>query len=167
MKKIMTFAVLLFAFCLAAEPLNLQMPFKKGRNSPVAWWETQGTLVDFDGGKAVALAKGQTLKFKNQFAGQAGDKLVYEITLKYNSGLVSLRIGQWAKEGWIGENFVVVKAQKDFSVAKGEIILKDAAAPDKAGILRKVNKFHVNIYAHSGSKDVVIKDVKIDFVPAK
>jgi hypothetical protein len=143
------------------------MPFKKGRKDAVAWWKTKGQLVDVDGGKAVALEKLQNLEFKNKFPAKAGDKLVYEITMKMESSNVSLRIGQWAKEGWIGENFVVVKAQKDFSVAKGEIILKDAAAPDKAGILRKVNKFHVNIYAHSGSKDVVIKDVKIDFVPAK
>ena len=78
-----------------------------------------------------------------------------------------MRIGQWAKEGWIGENFVVLKTQKDFSVVKGEIILKDDTKPDKAGILRKVNKFHINIYAHSNSQDVVIKNVKIDHIPAK
>ena len=52
-------------------------------------------------------------------------------------------------------------------MVKGEIVLRDAAKPDKAGILRKVNKFHVNIYAHSNSQDVVIKNVKIDRIPAK
>ena len=167
MKKIMTFTALLFAGCLAAGPLNLQMPFKKGDKSAIAGWETKGTLIDLDGAKAVALKKGEKLMFKNSFPGKKGDKLVYEITVKNSAGFVSLRIGQWAKEGWIGENFVVLKTQKDFSVVKGEIILKDDTKPDKAGILRKVNKFHINIYAHSNSQDVVIKNVKIDHIPAK
>ena len=167
MKKIMTFAALLFALCLAAEPLNLQMPFKKGDKSAVAGWETKGTLIDLDGAKAVALKKGDKLMFKNFFPGKKGDKLVYEITLKNSAGYVSLRLGQWSKEGWIGENFAVLKTQKDFSVVKGEIFLKDAPQPDKAGVLRKVNRFHVNIYAHSNSQDVVIKNVKIDRIPAK
>ena len=167
MKKIMTFAALLFALCLAAEPLNLQMPFKKGDKSAVAGWETKGTLIDLDGAKAVALKKGDKLMFKNFFPGKKGDKLVYEITLKNSAGYVSLRLGQWSKEGWIGENFAVLKTQKDFSVVKGEILLKDAPKPDKAGVLRKVNRFHVNIYAHSNSQDVVIKNVKIDRIPAK
>ena len=163
----MTFAALLFALCLAAEPLNLQMPFKKGDKSAVAGWETKGTLIDLDGAKAVALKKGDKLMFKNFFPGKKGDKLVYEITLKNSAGYVSLRLGQWSKEGWIGENFAVLKTQKDFSVVKGEIFLKDAPQPDKAGVLRKVNRFHVNIYAHSNSQDVVIKNVKIDRIPAK
>ncbi|MBO5792768.1 MAG: hypothetical protein J6S54_09905 [Lentisphaeria bacterium] len=167
MKNIFAFAALLSAVSLAAAPLDLQMPFKQGRKTPVSWWETQGKLVDVDGVKAVALEKLQKLQFKNSFPGKAGDKLVYEITMKRDSDNVSLRIGQWSKEGWIGENFVLLKGKKEFSVVKGEIVLKDAAAPDKAGVLRKVSHFHINIYAHSNSKGTVIKDVKIDFVPAK
>ncbi len=167
MIKIFAFAVLLSAVSLAAAPLDLKMPFKKGSNLPVAWWKTQGKLIDVDGGKAVALDKLQKLEFKDHFPGKAGDKIVYEITMKRESDNVSLRIGQWSKEGWIGENFVLLKGKKEFSVVKGEIVLKDAAAPDKAGVLRKVNKFHINIYAHSNSKGTVIKDVKITLVPAE
>ena len=167
MKKFFMLGAALFALALAAEPLDLQMPFKKGRKDAVAWWKTKGQLVDVDGGKAVALEKLQNLEFKNKFPAKAGDKLVYEITMKMESSNVSLRIGQWSKEGWIGENFALLNGKKEFSVVKGEIELKDATAPDKAGIMRKLNQFHINIYAHSNSKGVVIKDVKIDFVPKK
>ena len=55
MKKFFMLGAALFALALAAEPLDLQMPFKKGRKDAVAWWKTKGQLVDVDGGKAVAL----------------------------------------------------------------------------------------------------------------
>ena len=167
MKKIMMFGAALAAITLSAAPLDLQMPFKKGTSTPVASWKTPGKLVDLDGGKAVVLEKFNFLEYAKQFPGKAGDKLVYEITMNMDSPNVSLRIGQWSKEGWIGDNFVLLKGKKEFSVVKGEIVLKDASAPDKAGVMRKVNRFHIKLYAHSNSSGVVIKDVKIDLVPGK
>ena len=151
-----------WALAVMGEPLDLQMPFKKGRKVPVAFW-TGGMLID-DGGNAVSLQGGSGIKFKRRIPGKAGDKLVFEITSKRKKGNVSLRIGQWAKEGWIGENPAVIKGGSDYSVAKGEIILRDASQPDKNGVMRKLSHFDITLWAHKDSDGVVIKDVKIDFV---
>ena len=167
MKKMIAFLAAVLTVVVMAEPLNLQMPFKKGRKTPIAWWNGKATLVEADGVNAVALEKGKGVMFKNAFPGKAGDKIVYEITFKRNAGSVSLRIGTWSKEGWVGEMPSYLKGGKDFSVAKGEIVLKDAAKPDKKGILRKVSKFDIRLQAHNDSSGVVIKDVKIEVVPKK
>lgn len=167
MKKLFTLLVLFLSAAVLAEPLNLQMPFKKGRKAPIAWWNGKATLVEADGVNAVALEKGQGIKFKNTFPGKAGDKIVYEITFKRSAGSVSLRLGTWSKEGWIGEAPSYLKGGKDFSVAKGEIVLKDAAKPDRKGVLRKVSKFDIRLQAHNNSSGVVIKDIKIEVVPKK
>ena len=167
MKKMIAFLAAVLTVVAMAEPLNLQMPFKKGRKTPVAWWNGKATLVEADGVNAVVLEKGRGLMFKNAFPGKAGDKIVYEITFKRTAGDVSLRLGQWANEGWIDENASYLKGGKDFSVVKGEIVLKDAARPDKKGILRKVSKFDVRLQAHANSAGVVIKDIKIEIVAKK
>lgn len=167
MKKTITLLAAVFAFCVMAEPLNLQMPFKKGRKTPIAWWNGKATLVEADGVNAVALEKGKGITFKNAFPGKAGDKIVYEITFKRSAGSVSLRLGTWSKEGWIGEAPSYLKGGKDFSVAKGEIVLKDAAKPDSKGVLRKVSKFDIRLQAHNNSSGVVIRDIKIEVVPQK
>ena len=167
MKKVLFLSALFCAALLAAAPLDLQMPFKKGEKDAVEGWKSTGKLINVAGGKAVALDKLQGIEFKKQFTGKAGDKLAFEINMKKEDGFVSLRAGQWSKEGWIGENFVLLEAKKEYSVVKGEIILKDATAPDKAGIMRKVNRFHLKLYAHSNSKGTEIKDIKIELIPAK
>ncbi len=156
----------LVTFSVLAEPVNLQMPFKAGRKTPIAWWETKSCeLVTEKDGTAVKFPKGQSIWFKDMIPGKAGDKVVYEITLKKNGGNVSIRLGQWGKEGHIGEVFALLKASPEYSTVKGEIVLKDADKPDKQGILRKVNRFRLSIYAHLDSKDVVVKDVKVNLVP--
>ena len=167
MKKVLFLSALFCAAVLAAAPLDLQMPFKKGAKDAIEGWKSTGKLIDVEGGKAVALDKLQGLELRKHFPGKAGDKLTFEINMKKNDGFVSLRVGQWSKEGWIGENFVLLDGKKEYSVVKGEIILKDATAPDKAGIMRKVNKFHLKLYAHSNCKGAEIKDIKIEFIPAK
>ena len=167
MKKMIALFAAVFAFAVMAEPLNLQMPFKKGRKTPIAWWNGKADLVDAGGVNAVAIEKRNALVFKNMFPGKAGDKIVYEITYKRTAGDVSLRLGQWAKEGWIDEVAGYLKGGNDFTVAKGEIVLKDAAKPDKKGVLRKVSKFDIRLQAHYNSSGVVIKDVKIEVVPKK
>ncbi len=167
MKKTITLLAAVFAFCVMAEPLNLQVPFKKGRKTPIAWWNGKATLVEADGVNAAAIEKRNALVFKNMFPGKAGDKIVYEITFKRTAGDFSLRLGQWSKEGWIGENYSYLKGGKDFSVAKGEIVLKDAAKPDSKGVLRKVSKFDIRLQAHNNSSGVVIRDIKIEVVPQK
>ena len=165
MKRLFALVLCAAAFCAAAAPLALPMPFKKGIKTPVDGWKGQGTVIAVEKGSAVALKPLSGIQYEKQFQGKSGDKVVYEITLKRNSDFVSLRLGQWSKEGWIGDNFVLLKGGTEFTVAKGEIVLKDAVKPDKAGIIRKVERFDVRLYAHSNSKDVVIKDVKLTLVP--
>ena len=165
-KMLLTFACFCAALMTAA-PLALPLPFKAGAKTPVAGWETQGKLVDINGTKAVALQPGETLKYVKGFPGKAGDKVAFTIVLKKSTGFFSLRLGQWASEGWIGDNFVLVEAKNDFTEVKGEIVLKDAATADKAGVMRKVKHFDVRLYAHSNSKDVVIKDIKLELIPRK
>ena len=168
MKKMLALLVALLAVSVMAEPLNLQMPFKKGRKTPIAWWIGSAKLVEDGDFLVAALEKGKGMQFKTKnFPGKAGDKLVYEITFKREAGDVSLRIGQWAQEGWIDENPVYLKGGKDYTVAKGEVVLKDAAKPDKKGIVRKVKAFDIRLQAHNNSAGVRIKDVKINFVPKK
>ena len=167
MKQLFAFILCAAAFCAAAAPLAIPMPFKKGAKSAIDGWQGKGTLVTLEKDSAVALNPLSTIQYGKQFPGKSGDKVLYEITLKRNSDFVSLRLGQWSKEGWIGDNFVLLKGDKEFTVAKGEIVLKDADKPDKAGIMRKVERFDVRIYAHSNSKDVVIKDVKLTLVPGE
>ena len=115
----------------------------------------------------MVLQPAETLKFSKAFDGKAGDKVAFTIVCKKGEGYLSLRLGQWSPEGWIGDNFVLVEGKKEFSEVKGEVVLKDAAAADKAGIMRKVSRFEVRLYAHTNSKDVVIKDVKLEFIPKK
>ena len=167
MKKTIAFLAALLAVSVMAEPLVLQMPFKKGRKDPIAWWLGKGTVVAEKDGSAVALEKGRGLVFKNKFPGKAGDKLVYEITYKRTGGDVSLRIGKWAKEGWITEDASYLKGGTEYSVAKGELVLTDAVKPDSKGVVRKVANFDVRLQAHSNSSGVMIKDIKINFVPKK
>ena len=167
MKKTIAFLAALLAVSVMAEPLVLQMPFKKGRKDPIAWWLGKGTVVAEKDGSAVALEKGRGLVFKNKFPGKAGDKLVYEITYKRTGGDVSLRIGKWAKEGWITEDASSLKGGTEYSVAKGELVLTDAVKPDSKGVVRKVANFDVRLQAHSNSSGVMIKDIKINFVPKK
>lgn len=167
MKKTIAFLAALLAVSVMAEPLVLQMPFKKGRKDPIAWWLGKGTVVAEKDGSAVALEKGRGLVFKNKFPGKAGDKLVYEITYKRTAGDVSLRIGKWAKEGWITEDASYLKGGTEYSVAKGELVLTDAVKPDSKGVVRKVANFDVRLQAHSNSSGVMIKDIKINFVPKK
>ena len=167
MKKTIAFLAALLAVSVMAEPLVLQMPFKKGRKDPIAWWLGKGTVVAEKDGSAVALEKGRGLVFKNKFPGKAGDKLVYEITYKRTAGDVSLRIGKWAKEGWITEDASYLKGGTEYSVAKGELVLTDAVKPDSKGVVRKVANFDVRLQAHSNSSGVMIKDIKINFVPQK
>ena len=165
-KMLLTFACFCAALMTAA-PLALPLPFKAGEKTPVAGWETQGKLIDINGAKAVALQPGETLKYVKGFPGKAGDKVAFTIVLKKSAGFFSLRLGQWASEGWIGDNFVLVDGKKEFSEIKGEIVLKDAATADKAGVMRKVKHFDIRLYAHSNSKDVVIKDIKLELIPKK
>ena len=167
MKKTLALLAALLTVSVMAEPLVLQMPFKKGRKDPIAWWIGKGTLVAEKDGNAVALEKGRGLVFKNKFPGKAGDKLVYEITYKRTAGDVSLRIGKWAKEGWITEDASYLKGGTEYSVAKGELVLTDAVKPDSKGVVRKVANFDVRLQAHSNSSGVMIKDIKINFVPKK
>ena len=167
MKKLLLTLSCFCAVLVTAAPLDLQMPFKAGTKTPVAGWETKGKLIDLDGVKAVALQPAETLKFTKAFNGKAGDKVTFTIVCKKGEGFLSLRLGQWSPEGWIGDNFVLVDAKKDFAEVKGEVVLKDAATADKAGIMRKVSRFEVRLYAHTNSKDVVIKDIKLDFIPKK
>lgn len=167
MKKTLALLAALLTVSVMAEPLALQMPFKKGRKDPIAWWTGKGTLVSEADGNAVAIEKGKNIVFKNKFPGQAGDKLVYEITYKRAAGDVSLRIGKWAKEGWITEDASYLKGGTEYTVAKGELVLTDAVKPDSKGIVRKVVKFDVRLQAHANSSGVMIKDIKIDVVPKK
>ena len=165
MKQLFTLFLCVTAFCVTAAPLALPMPFKKGTKSVIDGWKNAGTSVVLDGEGCAALKALSSIQYNKQFKGKAGDKVAYEVTLKMNAPLVSLRLGQWSKEGWIGDNFAVLKGGKEFTVAKGEIVLKDAAKPDKAGVIRKVDRFDVRIYAHSNSKDVVIKEIKLTLIP--
>ena len=168
MKKTIALLVALFAVSVMAEPLNLQMPFKKGRKTPIAWWIGSGKLVEDGDFLVAALEKGKGMQFKTKnFPGKAGDKLVYEITYKRTGGDVSLRIGKWAKEGWITEDASYLKGGTEYSVAKGELVLTDAVKPDSKGVVRKVANFDVRLQAHSNSSGVMIKDIKINFVPKK
>ena len=167
MKKTLALLAALLTVSVMAEPLVLQMPFKKGRKDPIAWWIGKGTLVAEKDGNAVALEKGRGLVFKNKFPGKAGDKLVYEITYKRTAGDVSLRVGKWANEGWITEDASYLKGGTEYTVAKGELVLTDAVKPDSKGIVRKVAKFDVRLQAHANSSGVMIKDIKIDVVPKK
>ena len=167
MKQLFAFILCVTVFCVTAAPLAIPMPFKKGAKSPIDGWQGKGTLVAVEKDSAVALKPLCGIQYGKQFQGKCGDRVVYEVTLKRNSDFVSLRLGQWSKEGWIGDNFVLLKGDKEFTVAKGEIVLKDAPKPDKAGIMRKVERFDVRIYAHSNSKDVVIKDIKLTLIPGE
>ena len=166
MKKQILVLSALVTLSALAEPINLQMPFKAGRKTTVAWWESKNCeLVTEKDGTAVKMPNGQGIRFKDAIPGKVGDRLAYEITLKKTAGNVSIRLGQWSKEGYIGEIFALLKATPEYSTVKGEIVLKNADAPDKHGIMRKVNRFHLSIYAHLDSKDVVVKDVKVNLVP--
>ncbi len=163
MKKILlpTLAVLAAWNLLGAE-LDLQMPFRPGKNSPIAWWSgPKCNLVNENGKNGVAIGQGTGIQFKNQFPGKAGDVLEFEITMKWEKGPVSIRLGERSREGYINEVATYIfKATDKLAVYKGEIVLKDAEKPDKNGILRKVNSFSFTIHAHNGSKNVMIENIK-------
>ena len=166
MKKQILAIAALAALTALAEPIDLQMPFKAGRKTALAWWESKNAvLVTEKDGTSVKIPSGGIIRFKEVISGKAGDRLSYEITLKKSAGYVSLRLGQWSKEGFIGENFTLLNATPEYSVVKGEIVLKDADKPDKQGILRKVNRFYLTIYAHLNSRNVMVKDVKVNLIP--
>ncbi len=175
MKKQILVLSALVTLSALAEPINLQMPFKAGRKTTVAWWESKNCeLVTEKDGTAVKMPNGQGIRFKDAIPGKAGDRLAYEITLKKKAGNLSVRLGLWSKEGHIGEvvgfpcgiwNPERSKATSEYTTFKGEIMLKDADKPDKKGIMRKVNRFYLTIYAHTDSRDVVVKDIKINLIP--
>ncbi len=163
MKKILAASLAAVALWnLSGAELDLQMPFKPGRNSPIAWWDgPKCKLVEENGQKLVALEEGTGIRFKNKFPGKAGDVLEFEVTLKWEKGPVSVRLGQWSRNGYISEVAAYIsKATDKLAVYKGEIPLKDAEQPDKNGVLRKVSEFTVSIQAHKGSKNVMIENIK-------
>ena len=71
MKKTITLLAAVFAFCVMAEPLNLQVPFKKGRKTPIAWWNGKATLVEVDGVNAAAIEKRNALPANEKSAMKA------------------------------------------------------------------------------------------------
>ncbi len=161
-KSILSIFAVLAAWNLPGADLDLQMPFNPGRNSPVAWWDgPKCSLVEENGKNWVAIEEGTGIRFKNKFPGKAGDVLEFEITLKWEKGPVSVRLGEWSKNGYIDEVAAFIqKATDKPAVYKGEIVLKDAEKPDKNGVLRKVSEYTVNIQAHRGSKNVRIENIK-------
>lgn len=161
-KNILSIFAVLAAWNLLGAELDLQMPFKPGQNSPVAWWDgPKCSLVEENGKKLVSIEEGTGIRFKNKFPGKAGDVLEFEITLKWEKGPVSVRLGQWSKNGYIDEvAFYISKATDKLAVYNGKIVLKDAEKPDKNGVLRKVSEYTVNIQAHKGSKNVMIENIK-------
>ena len=161
-KHILLILAALAAWSTLGAELDLQMPFKPGRNSPIAWWDgPKCKLVEENGKKRVSIEAGTGIRFKNNFQGKAGDVLEFELTMNWEKGPVSVRLGQRSKEGYIGEAATYIfKATNMPAVYKGEIRLKDAEKPDKNGILRKVNEFSMTIQAHQGSKNVMIENIK-------
>ena len=59
------------------------------------------------------------------------------------------------------------KAISGYTTFKGEIVLRDADKPDKKGIMRKVNRFYLTVYAHRDSENVMVKDVKLNLMPGQ
>lgn len=161
-KHIFSILAVLAAWNLIGAELDLQMPFKPGKNSPVAWWDgPKCSLVEENGKNLVSIEEGTGIRFKNKFPGKAGDVLEFEITLKWEKGPVSVRLGQWSRNGYIDEVATYIqKATDKLAVYKGEILLKDAESPDKNGVIRKVSEFTVGIQAHKGSKNVMIETLK-------
>ena len=87
MKKEILVLSALVTLSALAEPVDLQMPFKPGVETPLAAWEGRSfELVTEKDGTAVKLPKGQGLRFKNPIPGKAGDKVAYEITMKKTAG---------------------------------------------------------------------------------
>ena len=177
MKKEILVLSALVTLSALAEPVDLQMPFKPGVETPLAAWEGRSfELVTEKDGTAVKLPKGQGLRFKNPIPGKAGDKVAYEITMKKTAGNLSVRLAQWSKEGHIGEvvgfpggvwNPERSKAISGYTTFKGEIVLRDSDKQDKKGIMRKVNRFYLTVYAHRDSENVMVKDVKLNLMPGQ
>ncbi|NLZ64032.1 MAG: hypothetical protein GX902_09500 [Lentisphaerae bacterium] len=163
MKTILTIITAFLALqTLWAGELNLRMPFKPGRLSPIAWWDApKGRLFEEEGKFLVALEPGSGMRFKHNFTGNAGDVIEFTLTMRCESGPVSIRLGQYAREGWIGERAAfITEAIASFAVYQGEILLENAVEPDKDGVLRKVSEFSFSIHAHPGAKQVVIENIK-------
>ncbi len=161
MKIAAIFAIFAVSGIWAAE-LNLRMPFKPGRISAIAWWEAEKSkLVEENAKKLLSITAGSGIRFKNHFQGQAGDCLEFELTLKCEKGPVSVRLSQHSKEGYIGEVATMASPVKDEPVVyRGEILLEDATEPDKDGIIRRVSEFSISIYAHQGSENVLLENIK-------
>ena len=166
MKQFLTLAFLAAAFGISAAVITPSMPFKKGSATPVEGWKLSGkAALAADG--SIVLPPMSAIELPGFFNAKAGDKVVYEIVCKYDRKDLSLRLGQWAQQGWIGENSGFIPAGKEFKTIKGELILTDAKTPDKAGVLRKTCRISVKIYAHGGSSGAVVKSVKLEIIPGK
>lgn len=166
MKHFFTVFLLAAAVILTAADITPAMPFKKGTKTPIEGWQTAGKIT-LNADKSLSFAERSALIRPGLIKGKAGDKVVYEIVCKIEKGDLSLRLGQWSPQGWMFENPVFIRAPKTFKTMKGEIILKDANKPDKAGIIRKVDRFSLRLYSHSATKGIVIKSIKVQLVPKK
>lgn len=169
MKKILSAAAFLSLLCLSAGPVKLAVPFTKGTKTPVQGWEgKKAKLITIGKATAVELAPGTDISHNKMLPAKAGDKVVFEIDLKKKNDVVSIRLGQWSPQGWVGEAYAFLTPKGNDGIAKGEVLVTDATAPDKAGVIRKTNRIHVKIYAHNTPQGgAIIRNVKLTIVPQK